>query len=1150
MSAIRQTLLAGALTLLLTAAIIPESASAATPSPKFRITSLVSPTHLTAGDTTGRGTYVVTVTNIGAAVTSGAITITDNLPPGITTSAAVNPASGSNFHLGTDSDEFTDCTSGSVSTCVSTSPLPPGGVLTAYIPIDVSAGLDGTTVTNHVVVSGGGAATATATEDAPVDSVRPAQGFHRGFTALTGVDGSPVTQAGAHPYNMTVDFKLNNVGNNPLETVKKISLDLPKGLAVNPQATPVRCTESDLQSRLCPDASAVGLVHLTLGVFGFAQPSFKTPLYNMVAPKGTPAVFGIDAAAVPAFVHVIGHVRADGGYALSASADNILEFGGLQGISVDLWGDPSDPSHGFRRGRCALFVNDSTCAVAPQLTPFLTMPSACSGPLETTVHVSSWQHPEGEISTTIPTTDVDGNPVGVTGCDQLAFAPTVSAQPGTQAADSPTALDVELKVPQTDDHDQLATSNLKTAKVVLPVGMAVNPSSADGLASCTPAQIGLGTESAPACPDASKVGAVSIQTPLVPDPLPGAVYIAEQNDNPFNSLLALYIVVNDPVTGVLLKLAGKVAPDPDTGQLTATFNDNPQLPFSSFKLHFIGGERAPLISPPSCGTYQVTSEMSPWSAADPDNPTLAEIVHSTDSFSITTGPDGRPCPDYSDPAQFAPEFSAGTVTPQAGAYSPFVLKVTRPDGQQSLKEIAVTLPLGLTAKLAGVPRCLQSAIVPGVGGSTSCPAGSQVGTVTVGAGAGGTPFFLKDQPVYLTDGYDGAPFGLVIDTHALAGPFDLGHVVVRTKLSIDPITTQVSADAEPLPSIIDGIPLHIRSVALTMDRSTFVLNPTSCAAQTVAGQITGGGASFADPADDTVKDVASAFQVGGCSTLDLKPKLAIGLTGKGQTTDGKHPGVHAVVSQTPGQANLKKVVVSLPLSLALDPDNAQALCEFTDGSKIDPSCPIGSVVGQATARTPILDQALTGPVYFVKNIRTDAKSGRQIKTLPKLVIPLTGENGVRLNLVGTSSVVDNRLVTTFDQIPDAPVSDFMLDINGGKHGILVVSGTDICKATQVAGQQISGQNGKQLVSNVYLQTSACPLKIISKKVGKTSVVVKVGGLSAGKVTVSGKGIKKTRKTITRSTVATITARRTKAKPGKVTVSFAPAGSAKVRKTSK
>ncbi len=1176
-SMLRSILLALAL-LIVIAAGLPAAGSAATPTPHWELLSQSSSSNFIPGDTTGLGGdptskdyYQVIAINTGGAPTDGSpVAITDQLPAGITFSPS--PSDNPVFQIQDDGGAASvvpgTCDPGPPVLCSYPGTVNPGERLKVFIPVAAEPALDGASVVNQVSISGGGTPPSSAQETTAVTADSLAPGFQSSSFSLTDDAGAPVTQAGSHPYRLGVDFQLNThyvpfFGKSyPVGSPRDIGVKLPQGLVVNPEATPSRCTEAQLETpgpgrrtTSCPTDSAVGLIHPTLSPLNHVASSDTNALYNMVPPPGSPAAFGGNIIGFGIFVHVLGGLDNAHNYVLSAEVRDLTQFGVTSGAFVELWGNPSDPSHDSRRGDCAEHELGQSCPIPASGTPLLTMPSACSGPLATEISIRTWEDYDNPLSATPTTRDDAGNPVGVTGCDQLPFDPTIDLAPTSTEADSSSGMDVDLSVPQPQSQTGLAESTLKKAVVTLPEGMALDPSAADGLAGCNESQIGLTSGSPirfnaadPTCPDASVIGTAQVTTPLLDRPIQGRLYLADPGDNPFHSLLSGYIVAQGQ--GVTLKLAGRFDRDPLTGQITATFDNNPQVPFSDFKLHFKGGDRGVLVTPRSCGTYTTSSKLVPWSAADPNNPTAAETVTSTDSFQVTSGPGGGPCPDYSDAAKFTPGFSAGTVTPLGGQFSPFVLKVSRPDGQQSLKKIAVTLPLGLTAKLAGVPRCAQSAIVPGVGGSTNCPAESQVGTVTVGAGAGSSPFFLADQPVYLTDGYDGAPFGLAIDAHALAGPFDLGHVVVRTKLSIDPITTQVSADAEPLPSIIQGIPLHIRSVALNMFRSSFVLNPTSCAAQTVAGQITGGGASFADPGDDTVKSVTSPFQVGGCSDLGLSPKLAISLTGKGQTTDDKHPGVHATVSQTAGQANLKKVVVSLPLSLALDPDNANGLCEFTDGSKIDPTCPKASIVGKAVAHTTILDHPLTGPVYFVKNIRKDAKTGREIRTLPKLVIPLTGENGLRLNLVGTSSVVNNRLVTTFDNIPDAPVSDFTLDIIGGKGGILVVSGTDICKSTQVADQQIDGQNGKTAAAQVYLQTSACPLKIQSKKVGKTSVAVKISGLGAGKVTLTGKGIKKTTKTISKSTVATITAKRTNGKPGKVTVSFDPAGPAKARKTTK
>jgi hypothetical protein len=495
-------------------------------------------------------------------------------------------------------------------------------------------------------------------------------------------------------------------------------------------------------------------------------------------------------------------------------------------------------------------------------------------------------------------------------------------------------------------------------------------------------------------------------------------------------------------------------------------------------------------------------------------------------------------------SRFEPTLNAGLTVPRAGGSSPFTTTISRPSGQQDINGLNMTLAPGLLANIGSVAQCGEADANAG-----TCPAGSQIGRTTVASGNGSTPVYIPQKgkaptAVYLAGPYKGAPYSLSIVVPAQAGPYDLGTVVVRAALRVDPIDAHVTVDSDPIPTMLLGVPLDVQKIHVAIDRPGFMAAPTNCDPMQISGNVTSAqGASVG---------VADGFQVTDCATLNVKPKLALSLSGKGQTTDGKHPGVSATLTQAPGQANLKKVSVALPLSLALDPDNANGLCEFVDGSKVEPTCPKASIVGQATARTPILNEPLTGPVYFVKNIRKDPKSGREIRTLPKLVIPLVGPNGLKLTLTGTSAVEDDRLVTTFDAIPDAPVSSFQLDINGGKGGILTVSGdkADVCKANQIAEQQINGQNGKVANADITIQTPACATKIISKKVGKTTVTIKVGGLGAGKLTVTGHGIKKTTKIITNTTVATITAKRTKGKPGKATVTFDPTGPAKARKATK
>jgi hypothetical protein len=725
--------------------------------------------------------------------------------------------------------------------------------------------------------------------------------------------------------------------------------------------------------------------------------------------------------------------------------------------------------------------------------------------LFTDVGIAAWGTPTAKDFASV-------NLGAITGCEKLSFDPTIRVRPTSLQPNVPTGYTIDVNVPQNDDASGLATAHLKDAKITFPEGVVLAPGVAHGLGACSDSEINLLSNDAAACPDSSKIGTLSIKTPLLSDSLSGSVYVG--SPLPGNRY-RMFLYVKE--RGVTIKLEGKITLDPSTGQVTATFLGNPQLPFSNLHVALKGGENAPLANPHSCGTKTVKAELSSYAG---------NTAAPTDSFVIAGNCGAR---------GFAPTWTAGSVNGAAGASSPFELRISRSDDDQEIDRVSADLPAGLLGYVSKVARC--SAVAAAAG---ACPAASQIGKTTVSAGPGSDPFAVGGE-VFLTDGYDGAPFGLLFHTRVVAGPYDLGDVDVQAKITVDPVTAQLHVESGSLPRILDGIPLQIRSMRISIDREGFMRNPTGCGAKAVSGSVFSTAGAIAS--------VSSVFGVGSCDQLALRPELEMSLTGARQTTDGKHPGVEAVLTQPDGQAAIKKASVALPLSLALDPDNAQALCEFVDGQKAEPTCPAGSIVGTATATTPILNVPLTGPVYFVKNIRIDPKSGRQIKTLPTLAIPLKGE-GVSLIVRASSSVVDDHLVTTFDNLPDASVTKFVLNIAGGAHGILAVSNADICKTTQIADQQIDGHNNKQADTKVVVRTPACPLKVVSKKVGKTSVAVTVSGLGAGKVTVTGKGIRKTTKTITKSTVATVIAKRTKAKPGKVTVSFDPAGPAKARKISK
>jgi hypothetical protein len=932
-------------------------------------------------------------------------------------------------------------------------------------------------------------------------------------------DGSLDTQAGSHPYKAVVDFQVAaDNGDTALhENLKAVEVDLPAGFVGNPQSLP-QCGRSRFLDIFdytgphgCGPETQVGIAETKEINFGSLN-IVAHPIWNLRPTNGDVADFAFFVAGVP--IHLIPRVRSDGDYGLTMRNSDISQAAQIVGAKITFWGKPQLPDFDAQRS-CNGGEDDGSLGCSAGILPraLLSNPTVCGPRFDTKIRVQSWQDPTAVSEATSTT------PTPATGCERVHFDPTVRVVPDTTQAGVPSGYRVDVELPQSDNPARLAQAHLRDAVVTMPEGVKISPASADGLDAC---------DAIERCPEGSSVGTVQIDTPLLDQPLKGKVFAGRplSKDAQSGDMFRIFVVAEAP--GVVIRLKGRIVPDPATGRLTTTFTDSPQMPFRKMSLQFKGGPRAPLTNPGSCGTFTASAAFTPWSSATP--------VTVTDSVVIDRGCDNA--------TAFAPSFSAGTVNPVAGASSSFVLHAARPAGQQDIAGLDVVLPAGLLGSIAGVPQCPEVHAAAG-----SCDAASQLGTTRVATGVGANPLWVS-QPgkaptaVYLAGPYKGAPFSLSIVVPAQAGPYDLGTVVVRAALFIDPLDAHVTVRADPLPTILSGIPLQLGQIVVTLDRPGFMRNPTSCAPSSIDGTLRSVAGAMAA--------VSARSQASDCVSLALKPSLALSLSGKGQTTDGKHPAITASLTQAAGQSNLKKVRVALPLSLALDTNNANGLCEFVDGSKVEPTCPKASIVGSATAVTPILDEPLSGPVYFVKNVRKDPKSGRDIRTLPKLVIPLVGQNGVKLTLTGTSDVEDDQLVTTFDNIPDAPVSSFKLNINGGKGGILVVSGdkADICKATQIAEQQVDGQNAKAADTDVFIQTPSCPLKVLSKKIGKTSVAIKIGGLGAGKVTVTGRGIKKTIKIISKSTVATITAKRTKGKPAKVTVSFDPAGPAKARKITK
>ena len=1035
------------------------SEASAAKAPVWRLTVTSQPTNFAPGEAnTGRlPLYDIVATNIGSKATTEPIVITDALPEGIT------PVLATIWH---NNGHPNPCNiAAEPITCEDVEPLGPGENELVEIRVDVGTPAV-VPLLNKAEISGGGAAsTEQASTVTDISPLPPGFGFldgPNGTSAVFGDEGgASVTLAGSHPYQVTIDLGLTakRLGNTDEITgtgggLRDLTGDLPHGFLANPAASPELCTEAQLESYTCPNDSAVGIVTVLTTGGGAPQPS-ESPLFNMVPPAGEPAEFGFDAAAVGLFAHLRGEVRNDGDYGLSATTNDILarSVNPLLAAQAQLWGDPSDSSHDGVRGACDEKTHNGkeTCPVTQQEKAFLTMPSACSSSLEVATHADSWEEPGQFRSAGSLVTDPGGTSTGVDDCGGLKFEPTIEAQPTTGLADSPSGLDVKLHQVQEDKLSGRATANLKDATITLPEGITVNPSQAAGLGACTPEEIGLESpigqfpirfSKGPAsCPDAAKLGNVSIDTPLLDRPLPGSIYIAKPFANPFGSLLALYLTVDDPQTGVVAKLAGRVHADPVTGRLTTSFEENPELPLEEVHVHLFEGPRAPLRTPPACGAYVTKSDLTPWSAPD------GLDVHLEYPFQVTASPRGGTCPASAQAAPNAPSFEAGTLTPRAGAYSPLTAKLEREDGTQPPGGFEATMPPGLLAKLAGVPYCSEADIAraqsrnhPNEGAielaSPSCPAASEVGTVDVGAGAGPTPFHASGH-VYLAGPYKGAPLSAVVITPAVAGPFDLGAVVVRAAIYVDPERAQARAVTDPLPTILDGIPLDLRSTALRLDRPNFMLNPTNCEPMSIDGKLT---SVFGQ-----VAALSNRFQVGGCNSLAFKPRLSIRL--RGGTKRAGHPALTGILRATPGQANLKRLSVTLPRSEFLDQGHIGTVCtrvQFSAGQ-----CPAASVYGSARVFTPLLDAPLEGPVY----LRSSSHE------LPDLVIDLHGQVDVVLD--GRIDSVNGRIRTTFESAPDAPFTKAVLQMEGGRKGLLVNS-ADLCKLAPSATRataKLKGQNG-------------------------------------------------------------------------------------------
>jgi len=925
-------------------------------------------------------------------------------------------------------------------------------------------------------------------------------GVQRFAISARNKNGTPDLQAGSHPYALTSTFVLNQPpepafsGRNafPEGNLKDVRLELPPGFVGDPDATP-KCGYQEFVQKKCSSETAVGIA-ITYNGWPVTPLLFRTSsaVYNLVPPTGVAAEFGfIVAGTAPVFLDT--GVRTGSDYGLTTTVSDISQAILVAASKVTIWGVPADPAHNDIRGSCVhtelegsrlieqvgdglregedelegpiggpgdeetpISSNGECPTLAPEV-PLLTNPTSCGAQRIAAVSVDSWEEPgnfSGSRKKSVSLPELSG-------CEKLDFSPTIAVSPDGTGGSTPTGLDVEERVPQesTENPVGLAEADVKNTSVALPVGVQISPGAADGLLACTPAEIGLHTAEAARCPDASKVGTVEAETPLLPEPLKGAVYLASQDENPFGSLIALYIVAEDPVAGVLLKVAGQVSLDPVTGRLVTTFDETPQLPYSDFKLDFFGTARAPLSTPPSCGTFTAETSIEPWSGTP--------AVKPSSSFQITSGPNGSAC---SSPRPFQPVFQGGTTNIQAGAYTPLTMTMTRPDADQTLGKLDVVFPPGISAGLQGVKLCQEPQAASG-----ECPAESQIGQVIASAGLGNDPYSVEDGKAYITGPYDGAPFGVDVVVPAVAGPFNLGIEVVRSKVEVNPTTAQLTVVSNPFPTILDGIPLQLQHINVTVNRPGFVFNPTSCEPMKLTGEL--------ESTEGATASVSSPFQVTNCGSLSFKPVFTVQTSAKTSRTEGAS--LHVTLTLPTGaegtKANVARVKVSLPKQLPSPLKTLQKACTEKVFAENPVNCPKASQVGEAHVSTPVLEGGLKGPAYFVSH------GGAKY---PELIMVLTGEDGVTVQVHGETFISKQGITTaTFATVPDVPFSNFELELPEREYPALSANG-NLCQA-QAAGKllmptEMVGQNGDKINQETKISVTGCPKskKVAHRKKGK------------------------------------------------------------------
>ncbi len=1046
---------------------------AAAPAPGWEIFARTAPTNLPPG---GTGVVDLYVYNTGAG-TGEHPAITDELPEGLAvTSASLDvqvPVGGGIGGPGSSEGECTVASAQRV-TCTAGS-VPPGAVMEVTIGVnvegDVASGSEGSNVAG---VSGGGAPdSASDIKRVRFGSASPGFGFAGFDSWLSNADGTIDTQAGSHPYALTTVFATNSNGVGEFEEttagsgsmtggeMRDVVVNLPPGIVGNVTAVP-RCSRRQFDGEqsvfenpntfyepTCPALTQVGIDQ--------AQPngirvSFK--VYNLVPPPGVVAQFGFSFEGALVFMDF--GVRSGGpsalasDYGISAHVDPFPQKGVVFNTTT-IWGTPGEASHAEQRGGGSSGAGSA---------PLLTVPTSCEGPQEFSIEaLGTWQNENVRARDSILTHDSTGTPVGFTGCDHLGFGPTLSIAPDTTAGDTPAGLTTEIKVPQEGlaAPGGIAASNLRDGTVVLPEGMVLNPGRAAGLASCPLDQDGVNQEGPPQCSPASQVGTAVISTPVLPEPLEGKVYVLESQPPDVKLLVAL------AGQGIEVKLVGDVHLNTSTGQLTTVFKENPELPFTDFKLAFSGGSQAALVTPPGCGLFTSTSDFTPWSSP------AVEDVFSSSNFQIATGTNGATC---ASPLPFTPGMIAGATTDQAGGYTAFTMLLTRGDDQQRISKLQFKTPKGLLGMISHVQLCEEPQAAKG-----ECPTGSQIGHTIVGAGAGPDPLYVPEEgkpeaPIYITGPYEGAPYGLLIAVPVIAGPFNLGTTVVRGKIEVDPQSAQLTIRTDPLPVVLDGVPVDMRTINAVIDRKEFMFNPTNCNPQSFSGTATS--------VEGTNATLSSPFQVGSCRSLTFKPGFKVSTSAKTSRTQGASLDVKMTLPDEGGlssTANVQRVRVSLPKQLPTPLKTLQKACLEKTFAENPKNCPVASQVGTVKVSTPVLPGGLTGTAYFVSH------GGAKY---PELIMVLVGQNGVTVQVHGETQISKAGITTaTFATVPDVPFSNFELTLPQREFPALTANG-NLCKGTLLMPTELVGQNGLVIQQNTKIAVTGCPKtkKATHKKAAK------------------------------------------------------------------